>query len=148
MKAKELMIGDWVMPLQKSIRKPCQVVSTDGRTNTCRIDSDEYSGLLSCSELERIPLSTEILEKNGWISDNSNDPLRIYNLRHGNKLYSIIAIADDGKWSIEVDAEIAKKDKRGRADLVTFIRGWCGGFCVHELQHALKLCGIEKEIMI
>ena len=99
------------------------------------------------SEIEPIPLTTEILEKNGWISDNSNDPLRVYNLRHG-KGYSTIAISDDGKLSIEVGAEIAKKDKGGRADLVTFIRDWCGGFCVHELQHALKLCGIEKEIVI
>lgn len=136
MKAEELMIGDWV--------------SYNGISN--KISLADYGidkGHAEWrNEIEPIPLTPEILEKNGWVSDNYNDPFRVYNLRHGNKLYSTIAIADDGKWSIEVNKEIAKKDKRGRADGVVFIRDWCNEFYVHELQHALRLCRIEKKIVI
>lgn len=134
----DLMIGDWVMLYDRP--RKVEIIYDNGRVQVGCIEED-------CDELEPIPLTPEILEKNGWIPDNSNDHLRIYNLRYG-KGYSTIAISDDGKLSIEVSAEIAKKDKRGRADLVTFARDWCNGFCVHELQHALKLCGIDKEIVI
>lgn len=147
MKANELMIGDWVkFPIGND--KVVDLTYIEGRGVCASFAASATLFPVEVYKLEPIPLTPEILEKNGWASDNSNDPLRVYNLRHGNKLHSIIAIADDGKWSIEVSAEIAKKDKRGRADLVTFIRDWCDGFCVHELQHALRLCGIEKEIVI
>lgn len=149
MEAKELMLFDLVK--RKKDGKIMTVVELRYAETIAAITPDDvYYGDMEDyheSEIEPIPLTPEILEKNGWISDNSNDHLRIYNLRYG-KEYSTIAISDDGKWSIEVGAEIAKKDKRGRADLVTFIRDWCDGFCVHELQHCLKLVGIEKDIVL
>ena len=145
MKAEELFIGAHVEALGKN-RKIKSIVTKDTDVEVSFYGNNPV--VVSLDMLRPIPLTSEILEKNGWISDNSNDPLRIYNLHHGNKLCSIIAIADDGKWSIEVSTEIARKDKRGRADLVTFARDWCNGFCVHELQHALNLCGSDKEIVI
>lgn len=138
MKAEELMVGDWVMPLRKSIRKPCQVVSIDGGTNTCWIDSDEYSGLLSCSEVERIPLTPEILEKNrfkswkyGYIwkervgmggqTTSASSPIEIIIYEDG---HSVIMNPHEGK------------EFQGSID------------SFHELQHALRLCGIDKEIVV
>lgn len=146
MKANELMIGDWVkFPIGND--KVIDLPYIEGRGVCASFAASVTLFPVEVYKLEPIPLTPEILEKNGWISDNYIDRLHVYNLRHG-KGYSTIAISDDGKLSIEVGAEIAKKDKRGRADLVTFIRDWCGGFCVHELQHALRLCGIEKEIVL
>lgn len=150
MEIKDLMVGDWVYSTYH--HRNIRITVYDFFTHGHRKDGSQFITSL-CQpvigrDLEPISLTPEILEKNGWVSDNYNDPFRVYNLRHGNKLYSTIAIADDGKWSIEVNKEIAKKDKRGRADGVVFIRDWCNGFCVHELQHALKLCGIEKEIVL
>ncbi len=124
MKASELAFGDWVMPLRKSIRKPCQVVSIDGGTNTCWIDSDEYSGLLSCSDLERIPLSTEILEKNGF---------------HYNDLPFVQSWEQFG-LSLHLGGNGYRINCGQNVAIVID--------SVHQLQHALRLCGIEKDITL
>ena len=161
-RAEELMIGDYFFVAKDNlcIRKGSVVeirgIDADdklegknliGSTHCRPLDKFQFEGGIWLDYLEPIPLTSEILEKNGWVSDNYNDRLQVYNLRSG-KWHSTIAISDDGKLSIEVSAEIAKKDKRGRADLVTFVRDWCDSFCVHELQHALKLCGINLNLCI
>lgn len=99
MKAEELMIGDWVMLYDRP--RKVERIYDYGRVEAGCVEED-------CDKLEPIPLTSEILEKNGWISDNYNDRLQVYNLRRG-KGYSTIAISDDGKLSIEVVAEITKK---------------------------------------
>ena len=140
MKAEELMTGDWVMPLRKSVGKPCQVVSIDCGTNTCWIDSDEYSGLLPCSELERIPLTTEILEKNGFsnYAESWYFPSDEKNVRIGFHMYeTVLDIKTD-------NASFYKKIPYGYRSIIKY-----GDILsVHELQHALRLCGINKEIAI
>ena len=134
MKASELAIGDWVMPLRKCIGKPCQVVSIDGGTNTCWIDSDEYSGLLPCSELERIPLTPEILEKNGFSGEG-------YNMGVIGFHTAPIPEVKDG-YEVFVWKDMCLEIKHGFTHLKRYT------FCVHELQRALKLCGIDKAIVI
>ncbi len=142
MKAKELMIGDWVMPLKKKLKGiPGKVITIDGGTNVCWIDSKDYSCLVPCSDVERIPLTPEILEKNGFRLMQD-----VYVL--ASEKWQIYIIQDVGKWSIDIRNEIAAKDDLGRADLVTFLRDWTLNFYVHELQQALRLCGIDKEIIV
>ncbi len=126
MKASELAVGDWVMPLRKCVGKPCQVVSIDGGTNTCWIDSDEYSGLLPCSDLERIPLTTEILEKT-WFE-----------------------ALDKFYWYTDGDSVVYYYPETGEL-VVSLNLKTCFQLQirnVHELQHALRLCGIDKAIVI
>lgn len=151
MRAEELMVGDWVIwkNRQVQIASVSGIVYSFGQIDVvlAHCNDDNLLEKHDIKSVSPIPLTPEILEKNGWISDNYNDRLHVYNLRYS-KGHSTIAISDDGKWSIEVSTEVAKKDKRGRADLITFVRDWCDGFCVHELQHALRLCGIDKEIVI
>ena len=131
MKASELAFGDWVMPLRKSIKKPCQVVSIDRGTNTCWIDSDEYSGLLSCSDVERIPLTPEILEKNGFKKEGSWFIIE-------DDYYDVsIREITDSIWRV----------KYCNTEFSAFVSVLHIAF-IHELQHALRLCGIEKEIVI
>lgn len=84
MKANELMVGDWVMPLQKRFRGiPGQVVTIDGGTDTCWIDCDDYSSLIRCGDVEEIPLTPEILEKNGWVETSGYWVLKGYSTRLG-----------------------------------------------------------------
>lgn len=123
MKSNELMPGDWVyygkmvVPiLQLSINR-------------------EYPSI------KPIPITPEILEKNGFIY---KDGLWMW-LKSKGKVY-IRHLAN--KWSIEAKNELAKKDEFGRADLVSYCRDWAQQFYIHDLQHALKLCGIDKEIVI
>lgn len=105
MKANELMIGDWVIGCS---REPFKIGIID-------------PVFLYWNEVQPIPLTPEILEKNGFVVE-SNYP-------YGNPLQYCILV-DDRLW-IDISGE-------------NFFEGELE--YVHQLQHALKLCGIEKEI--
>lgn len=113
--ANELMIGDWVFTRGRIE----QVTSIyDGYICTEHYeDSHDYY-------FEPIPLTTEILEKNGF---EEFDGWRILDM-------------DDVeiRW-IGTILEIS--GSHGNMELPNVQ-------CVHELQHALRLCGIEKEIVL
>lgn len=80
--------------------------------------------------LEPIPLTSEILEKNEFYYENNvGYVLEYYN-------YEIIYDMWENELRILKDREQILKIK-------TFDK-----MCVHELQHALRLCGINKEIEI
>ena len=81
--------------------------------------------------LRPIPLTTEILEKNGWI-------LKEFGC-HKQFQYSFE----------DYDTEIILKiDYEKPNFIVSFFRTSFELKYVNELQHALKLCGIEKEIVL
>lgn len=89
----------------------------------CRpLDDNQFEGGIWCEYLDPIPLTPEILEKNGFING---------------EFYASSHIED---WQIMSDgSHLAARSERG----------WCIDIpCryVHELQHALRLCGIEKEM--
>ena len=113
MKANELMIGDWVY------RPACYDQVKEIRY-TGVIGIDGMRGVIAFSELEPIPLTPEILEKNGFIKE------RLY--CHGTPLQYCVLV--DGLW-IDISGE---NFFEGKLDYV------------HQLQHALRLCGIDKEI--
>lgn len=113
MKASDLMIGDWIMYGDK----PVQVL---------QLTVDKvYRGF------SPIPLTPEILEKNGWSEDFLDN-----NLGHHfpeDELLKLELYVEDGQvlWTINCyECVIMPLD------------------FVHELQHALKLCGIDKEIIL
>lgn len=124
MKADELMLGDWVLtPLGKR-----------------RVDSNNIDGSVVCRggiavglfcdfELDPIPLTAEILEKNSFKKVvGFNAPQVGYYLEVAKNVRWDLMQADGGAWFVN-DSFI----------LVLY---------VHELQHALKLYGIEKEITL
>lgn len=124
MKANELMIGDYVSV------KPSGMLIKIAAVHHKKVAYHTVVHKLSWvreSLLEPIPLTPEILEKNGWNKDfyskESYDNVNIEGLS--------LWIGEDGKnkWWWHVGLE-----------LVTPIND------VHEFQHALKLYGIEKEI--
>lgn len=123
MKATELMIGNWVRCRESS----CQghrvdfVNEVDGEVG---VDGE----ILNLDMVYPIPLTPEILEKNGWKSySHENTP--IFGTIQG---FEIVLAWMDYYWQLCVDGTVYRKIK---------IR------YVNELQHALKLCGIEKEII-
>ena len=133
MKANELMIDDWVW----YNNQPHQIrqLGIFGENR----DGDDYPAvcvgkpngvglILERNEIEPIPLTPEILEKNGFeyfhknyssLSYDHPFKLKMTNWPDGNGL--------GGLWTI--------------CDIVE-IR------FVHQLQHALRLCEIEKEIVL
>ena len=123
MKANELMIGDWLY--FKSV--PRQVDAIDGK----RI------GILhiweNIKETEPLPLTPEILEKNGFKRD----------MFYGEWEYNLypfpfsVVQRKNNSWYLGRE-EVGIAHNREIIDISY----------VHELQHALRLCGIEKELVI
>ncbi len=123
MEAKELMIGDYLRTKfsknvikVKEIKQSCVYVEDNGY---------EYN------EIEPIPLTPEILEKNGFI------------LKEGEKSMYGVTIAthyvrDDIPFEVFCDGE----------PFSIWFQDPVNIKYVHQLQHALRLCGIEKEITL
>ena len=146
MKAKELMIGDLVQsfPYQcivDGIICLREVHTADEKWMAIvHLGGNKYEQV-KVDILEPIPLTPEILEKNGF-----ERKMRYIPIYEGYKYYVI----DRGNdVCIEYDGM--------RISLVLLYECYTGsiesnGICpldyVHELQHALKLCGIEKEIVL
>ena len=122
---KDLMIGNWV---KNDLGEIQQVVE---------IHDDEkimlaYNDFYSVDELEPIPLTPEILEK------NFQEFLPGINLMYKLK-GPYCVVNEDGQWVfglVKVDGE-----NSARYPLVKIS-------FVHQLQNALRLCGIEHEITL
>ena len=133
MEAKDLMIGDWVY------RPDCHSKVKEIRENGI-IGVDPFRGIIGFKELEPIPLTTKILKKNGWEKGNidvEDDDVQ-YGCAYGSfyftwwkkvKLLSCYFNDDDAGLHYEMISELPTK-------------------YVHELQHALRLCKIDKEIIL
>lgn len=126
MKSKELMIDDWVsykdkMPCKiTAICKDTAVVDND-TTQDWRIDYDK---------LTPIPLTSEILEKNGFWRE-----------------HNVGYVVKEGEYEIIYDLLDHKLRILKNQEQILNLEYW-GEMSVHELQHTLRLCEIEKEIEI
>lgn len=90
--------------------------------------------ILERNEIEPIPLTPEILEKNGFVTFISSQ-YTLPNCSAGVILTTLKGMPNaTGKWLVAI--------KKGYTDAKIAIT------YVHELQHALKLCRIEKEIIL
>lgn len=133
MKITDLMVKDWVEVTQNSEKHFAQVQMIDGygdnaTSNECVCDAIYYS----IDELNPIPLTAEILISNGFESRNNNH-------FYFDDEYTEFDIHEltDSIWFVECeDLEFSMPSQR----MIV-----CN---VHELQHALRLCGINKEIQL
>lgn len=140
MKAKDLMLFDLVK--RNKDGKVMTVVELRYAETIAAITPDDvYYGDMEDyheSEIDPIPLTTEILEKNGFKSWEHG---YIWKERVGmggqttSASSPIEIIIYEGGHSVIINPH-AGKEFQGSIDNV------------HELQHALKLCGINKEIVI
>lgn len=136
MKAEELMIGDWVY-----ITEPDdfhgyigKVVITNAETNyiAVRIPNMHLHDVF-VEDLQPIPLTEEILEKNGY---------KFNYICYEKKGYPAIELgSEEGTYNI---GKVYVPYNNGDPDIHVYTT------CkyVHELQHAIKLCGIEKNIIL
>lgn len=116
MKATELMLGDWVSALGKN----CRITSID--KYDAKVCTDPEDELFFLDDIYPIPLTPEILEKNGFVFRADNDTMY-------------------GEYYLHNQSTFAIK----------MFNGYLVGMCmsedlefhyVHELQHALRLCGL------
>ena len=130
MKVTELIVGDWVL---------------DG-TQIAQITSITFGGVIETTAYEfsnievikPIPLTGEILERNGFEGTPTGD---LFIEKKLWETYAIELFASEGSWIIRItDKTNWYIDGCNRINL--YIK------YIHELQHALKLCGIEKDIKL
>ena len=137
MKANELMIGDYVQVSPSMM--PIKVAAVHHKKAAYHACINKLSWVRQ-SLLEPIPLTPEILEKNGWkpyIPENHLETVyacQDISKAVADKLYALWPYQDgsfylllrvDGKDMVRMDVHY-----------------------IHQLQHALGLCGIEKEIVL
>lgn len=128
MKANELMIGDWVYDT---------LSQTNIKVNRPCFETNPLNGICYAENLVPIPLTPEILEKNGFEKVYDKYKLPNYRIKWNSytDLYFTVFTGVDGYWN------------------PTGLNVITGGIpatvdYVHQLQHALKLCGIEKTIIL
>lgn len=137
MKVEELMIGDWVMSNDlKTPIKICSIMNHYGTNIYFYHEASEY--ISNISKLEPIPLTPEILEKNGFNLNDEIDDCKLYDgIDNRVTIHNYKGVINsNNEWHIHIDNE----------DYSTIAS--CELTYVHELQHLLKLCGIEKEIIV
>ena len=130
MKAEELMIDDWVM--NKYQKRVFQILNV-GENHVGEKHNDGMIEGHKEQYLEPIPLTRKILEKNGW---QSVDGICASVCRHDVYNLSILHWAKPG-----VNLTI-NKGGYGHNFVCMPIE------YVHQLQHALRLCGVDKEIVL
>jgi len=129
MDARDLMLGDWVRLCDSKVPLQMEDVSGTGMFKKWTPDG-EYMIPFNYSEIEPIPLTPEILEKNGFVTA---EKFRTYHYHHGGVYISV------GLWGrITISSEGKRFGNRMNIDCQY----------IHELQHALRLCGIDKEIVL
>ena len=115
------MIGDWVM------YNPNVFIDDEYETTKewfpTQISSGEDIDLAIEGCYDSIPLTTEFLEKNGFVESHVNGCFSLYTLIYDGISFSLKYVRSVFQWLGPLDFKY-----------------------VHELQHALKLCGIKKEI--
>lgn len=118
MEAENLMIGNWYYWEAEGKLYPMQVTK-----DTFRLSDEDISNF------QPIPLTPEILEKNGFGCDR-NDGYAILRLEDNSEL---LYYFHEYKLTRFYKSEIIFR---------------CQCVYAHQLQHALKLCGIDKEIAV
>lgn len=127
MNTEELMIGDWVkISHLNKIGKVYRIDRANGKGNgfAAVIDGDYYEG-----NLEPIPLTSEILEKNGF--EYKGKELGLYGVTIAPHY-----VRDDVPFEVFCDGE----------PFAIWFKEPINIKYIHQLQHALRLCEIKKEI--
>lgn len=147
MKCKELMCGDWVAIPHGF---PMQIVEIDGDSAYATWEGDEgYPWLFSDSKgdgPQPIPLTPEILGKNNWYWGLTSDEEDIVSCVGGS--YGKHWVYDEGAGEIslifpeDTNGGLLKVDDQRFNRHLEFV--WNDTLYVHELQRALRLCGLSE----
>jgi hypothetical protein len=135
MKVNELMVGDWVKVNGINLKVGAIHADEVGVYDSdCKIYWCSNDGL---DRIDPIPLTKDILVKNGF-SYTANvigrHNCKCYELEQKGVYHMTISI-----YKNEITCELDKVDAM-YMNVVTN--------CVHQLQHLMRLCGIEKELVI
>lgn len=126
LKVTDLMVGDWLYITDYPMRKEAKQVKPEHLLRSLVI-------------FEPIPLTPEILKKNGFVNsyiDLSLNKDSVYKYNHFYTGNSVIVDMESNKLIVKYENNIWMNLPYNRT------------IYVHELQHVLKHCEIKKEIII
>lgn len=126
LKISDLSVGDWVEWMGERCKVDLPLL------NTVFPHAKIYPAYTSAT-LQPIPITPEILEKNGFVKNDAY----LHKIDIDDNITIGVRRQSDG-YMFEL-----KREKRRIGELLAIIRGLRN---VHQLQHALRLAGIEKEI--
>jgi hypothetical protein len=130
LKISDLSVGDWV----RYDGKEYQVQCVDGMSEMVTLFGYCEQREESVDNLRSIPITPETLEKNGF--ENMGSGLMRYEFELREKKYKIIlGSLDEEVWFADFYF-MRKKNINSNMPL----------FYIHQLQHILRLAGVEKEI--
>ena len=122
MKGEELHLGDWVLCGGRNYRIGSFI---NVESDVADIDDGKDFGTFAISRMKPVHLTKEILEHNGWRNIHGD----FFTLEEGD-VNSIIDLGDDMvSFVINGENSVNYRFKS-----------------VHELQHALSMCGSSKKI--
>jgi hypothetical protein len=128
MKPNELMVEDWV--IRKGVSKePMRIYNINVSAGTVYLDQDGRGVTEKFENIEPIPLTLEILKKNGFVY--ADLPFEDFYEGYGLHIHGGNYADGHSNWYIICGINVSMN--------VTH---------VHELQHVFKLCGIEKDIIL
>ena len=144
MKATELMIGDWVC--LKDDTKCEFPLKVDGvLTNDISLEGEGFLGGVD-GLIRPIPLTPEILEKNEWKSDNNISECLGIEVFASEKNKCCVEFDGEDEYSFNTYERWEDTDYYG-APMdwgYRYITSICHLRYVHELQRALRLCGLNE----
>lgn len=147
MKPEELFIGALVLHEDQ----PCTVEHIE-RGIVCIKDIQTKTShwiTLTTDDIRPVPITPEILEKNGWVVDFKNEfsTRFIWVLKPPKRRIDTtveIYLCDEEQIGVKCLLEIQSSSSNKGINLVHS----CDCENIHQLQAALRLCGIEKEIKV
>ena len=132
MKTNELMIGDWVL-LEGT---PAKTRGVEIYCSNLYVKTNLTDEWYTSNFVEPIPLTPEILEKNEFVKGDTMDLgdeiycVKLFNIHYDNEERQFwVCIFFESEYGKEM-MDIFRIDY------------------VHELQHALRLCKVDKEIVL
>lgn len=133
MKAEDLMVGDWVTfnDCEPNEIVPIKIAALGTSELYAHIDNDEVCDVIGYHELTGIPLTPEILEKNGFVLQE--EEVGIYGVKIAQNY-----TRNDLPFEIFCDGE----------PFAIWFRDPIGIAYVHQLQHVIRLCGVNQEIVL
>lgn len=134
MEATELMIGDWVMYNPNVFIEDEYETAKEWFPTQINSGGDIDLAIEGC--YTPIPLTHEILEKNGWVYNKEDEKFFPQTWVAGGLM---LQDTDDCGYRIVVTSDYDDEDTNNTPFILLY---------VHELQHALRLRRIKKEIKL
>ena len=138
LKISDLSVGDYMYYCKGNTPYSIRSIYRTGIQDCVVLNDEKFSdGVIAfVDRLTPIPITAEILEKNGWSSDGMYATLRIDEHRHLEYYYHEHRLR---KYYCGVD----EWQNHAKVTDITFA---VHCYSVHQLQHALRLAGVDKEI--